>query len=342
MPTDLGQGSLPQIDVSGTVAFDAGLGGFLSHSRVIGYYTGDDILHTATVAEFFDPLGGTFSLSHDGLLAFRGPSFGSVDGAGFPENAQIDAYDANDGSASVLAYQVLDSGSAFPFDSVRGLAVNDNKEVAFSDVDNFYSGEGNGTIPAAGYVAGRGYLDPRFLDMADDGTIVANGHFSVSGTQEIDTINNGVFTTLETAEGPNAVLQGVSINEADTVAFALRSNSGTWEVLKSAAGGSLIPYVDDSGPFSDFDFVSINDNGVVAFRATLRAGGSGIFTGPDPATDKVIATGDPLFGSQVKSVSISSRSLNDSGQLAFEATLADGRTVIAPGAPLLLHRHQLE
>ena len=44
---------------------------------------------------------------------------------------------------------------------------------------------------------------------------------------------------------------------------------------------------------------SINDAGAVAFFATLDAGGSGIFTGPDPTTDVVIRTGDLLFGATV-------------------------------------------
>ena len=83
---------------------------------------------------------------------------------------------------------------------------------------------------------------------------------------------------------------------------------------------------DTSGPFSDFldaYFPGINKANQVAFVATLRAGGSGIFTGPDPLADKVIATGDPLLGSTVVRLGFF-RGLNDAGQIAFWATLANG------------------
>jgi len=57
--------------------------------------------------------------------------------------------------------------------------------------------------------------------------------------------------------------------------------------------------------------------------------GMGIFTGPDPGGDRVIATGDPLFGSIVVGLDFTPTGLNDAGQIAFAATLADGRQVVA-------------
>jgi len=44
--------------------------------------------------------------------------------------------------------------------------------------------------------------------------------------------------------------------------------------------------------------------------------------------NKVIATGDSLFGSTVTNLSLSSKGLNNSNQLAFFALLADGTSVI--------------
>ncbi len=43
---------------------------------------------------------------------------------------------------------------------------------------------------------------------------------------------------------------------------------------------------------------------MVVFLADLDDGGKGIFTGPDPISDKVIAIGDPLFGSTVTQLAI--------------------------------------
>jgi hypothetical protein len=85
---------------------------------------------------------------------------------------------------------------------------------------------------------------------------------------------------------------------------------------------------DSTGAYSDFGIPAINGAGTVAFRAGLDAGGEGIFTGPDPATDKVIAVGDVLFGSTVTALRFS-RGLNDDGDIAFRYTLADDRTGIA-------------
>jgi PEP-CTERM motif len=74
---------------------------------------------------------------------------------------------------------------------------------------------------------------------------------------------------------------------------------------------------------------------MVAFLATLDAGGVGVFTGSHPVGDLVIATGDSLFGSPVTSLaSFSPDGLNDIGQVAFGATLADGRQVIVRADPV--------
>ncbi len=83
------------------------------------------------------------------------------------------------------------------------------------------------------------------------------------------------------------------------------------------------------GTFTGFSAnPAINNAGTVAFRAGLRAGGNGVFTGADPLANRVIGTGDALFGSAVTGLSFGNEGLNDAGQLAFRASLADGRQVI--------------
>lgn len=55
----------------------------------------------------------------------------------------------------------------------------------------------------------------------------------------------------------------------------------------------------------------------------------------NPVTDKVIATGDLLFGSTVTSLfAFSNDFLNNSGQIVFHAQLADGFIVIARAEPI--------
>ncbi len=62
----------------------------------------------------------------------------------------------------------------------------------------------------------------------------------------------------------------------------------------------------------------------MAFRADLTVSGKGIFVGPDPVVNKVILTGDSLNGSTVTNLSFSKKGLNNLGQIAFYAELADG------------------
>ena len=86
--------------------------------------------------------------------------------------------------------------------------------------------------------------------------------------------------------------------------------------------------VDASGPFSAFRSPAINDLGTVVFFGFLDAGPSGIFTGPDPVAHRVIATGDPLFGSTVTGLGFF-RGLNERNEVVFSFSLADGRNGIA-------------
>jgi hypothetical protein len=86
------------------------------------------------------------------------------------------------------------------------------------------------------------------------------------------------------------------------------------------------------------DATIADDTGTVAFVASLDGAGGGIFTGPDPVLHEVIAAGDPLFGSTVTFVSLSTENLNDNGELAFSYVLADGLRGVAVAKPQSLQR----
>jgi hypothetical protein len=53
---------------------------------------------------------------------------------------------------------------------------------------------------------------------------------------------------------------------------------------------------------------------MIAFDGILRGRGEGIFTGADPAADKVIAIGDPHFGSNATTLLFGREGLNDGGR----------------------------
>ena len=98
----------------------------------------------------------------------------------------------------------------------------------------------------------------------------------------------------------------------------------TQEIVTIDADGTPTVVADTTGAFAFFGFrpPSINNDGDVAFHATLDDGTSGIFVG----SDQVIGTGDTLDGSTVQNLTFYEEGLIDSGQLAFVATLGDPNT----------------
>jgi hypothetical protein len=138
--------------------------------------------------------------------------------------------------------------------------------------------------------------------------------------------------TLFDTDGPFASFNEPSINNKGTVAFSASFDDGTPSAVILRRKGERQHVVVAGGPaFRSIGSgeVSINDADEVAFLATLPDGRFGIFTGPDPEADRVVVTGDLLCGAAVRGVSLFRDSLNNAGQLAFGAVLADGRSVIA-------------
>jgi hypothetical protein len=122
------------------------------------------------------------------------------------------------------------------------------------------------------------------------------------------------------------------LNDAGTAAFQRSlTDEATQEFVEQIVtgnGGPLTVVADTRDEFAFFGFrpPSINNDGEVAFHATLDDGTSGIFVGSDPVADRVIATGDTLDGSIVQNLVFCEEGLSDSGELAFVATLEDAAT----------------
>jgi hypothetical protein len=138
-------------------------------------------------------------------------------------------------------------------------------------------------------------------------------------------VDNGITTTIATTA--SLFFDYIAVNDHGQVAA-----SSTHAIQVGA--GPLSTIADTLGPYGSFREVSINDGGEVAFYASLAAGGAGIFTGADSIADKVIATGDPLLGSTVSEIAFGRRGLNDNGQIAFWARLANGQQGIFVATPV--------
>ncbi|MEO1684762.1 MAG: hypothetical protein AAFS06_16060, partial [Cyanobacteria bacterium J06631_12] len=95
-------------------------------------------------------------------------------------------------------------------------------------------------------------------------------------------------------------IEGIVLNDDGTVVFDTTFNDAEGDSVQGIfiqKGEDITLLVDSSGDFTNFErSAPINNAETVVFSAGLETGGNGIFTGPDPVADKVIAVGDTLLG----------------------------------------------
>lgn len=247
----------------------------------------------------------------------------------------------NGGTTTLIAASGTSSGS---FNLLGGSSINNSGKVAFvaslvgggQGEDSIYTGNGTTTtLVAAANTSIPGGSDT-FLNFGipvlnSAGTVAFQG-FGHSNSRGLYTSTGGTLTTIVNDSGSFAGFSDPSLNNPGTLAFAGFNRDGTSGVYKSS-GGAVTTVADTSGPFVAFDTASINNSGKVAFDAVTSTGVNGIYTGSNPLTDKVIQSGDPLFGSTVAGVFVGSIGLNNSGKITFIVQLADNRQVIVLATP---------
>lgn len=177
-----------------------------------------------------------------------------------------------------------------------------------------------------------------------------------NGTQNSNIIYENIFPFFVGAQyfGFNSpsinnteIVSFVTVTEADKFEgfSAGRLNPKKASVLKSN-GVNTTTVADTSGNFGSFGIMgipagdtaiynvtSINDSGNVAFLADLDTGGEAIFIERNSIQEQTIATGDSLFGYTVVDLTLSREGLNDSGQVAFIAKLANNTEVVVRANP---------
>jgi hypothetical protein len=116
------------------------------------------------------------------------------------------------------------------------------------------------------------------------------------------------------------------MNERGTVAFSAFLGGEDRRIYLADPQGGLTPVVTSDGPFAFFTLAGLTNSGTPVFTASLDTGGSGVFTGPDPVADKVIATGDILDGARVTYASVVD--VNASGQLLLWVSFENGSSVL--------------
>jgi hypothetical protein len=141
----------------------------------------------------------------------------------------------------------------------------------------------------------------------------------------------GSFQTIAEPD-PNVFVRGPVLNDEGTAAFYRsffdEASQQFVDEIVTGSGDTLATVTDTRGESGSFGFrpPSLNNQGDVAFLATLDDGTTGIFVGPDPVEDRVIATGDTLDGAEVTGLTFCEEGLSNSGELAFSATFENPDT----------------
>ena len=169
---------------------------------------------------------------------------------------------------------------------------------------------------------------------------IAEQRGQVAFFERLDDGTTGVFRSRRerfiTIAGEDLSPDDPSVNDRGLVAFTaafVRSDEFV-QAIMTGRGGAVTTVADTTGDYGSVDNPSLDDGGEVAFVADLDFVTRGVFTGPDPVDDRVIATGEQLDGSTVAGLQFCREGSNDSGQLTLAAQLDDGaRTAIFRATP---------
>ncbi len=276
-----------------------GATGFNDSGTVV-YLTEARAVYTATAGGTPFMVSAPTSTGHSGI--FPGVNnAGTVAYGGDPSNTTILTRTGTADAQTLVSATALPGSSALAAPTLTGLAINNSGTVVF-----YASQVASGASCRCGiYTAGPGAPTP---------AAPLQEILSASVVPQIS--NNGAIAFLGTYQG----VKGVFVASNGQIAAAV--DLGTQVVSLGSSSN-----------------VSVNSKGEVAYWAKFGISPfvEGIFTGPDQVADKVIGTGDPLFGSVVSDIAesqVAGRFLNDNGQVAFSYKLSNGLSGIAVATPV--------
>jgi hypothetical protein len=306
------------------------------------------------VADFFDverisllPTGHSdvtsVQINADGAIAFLGRRSG-----GMTQHQGV--YTTAVGAPVVTAQEApLDPDPATPPPPRYNVALTESGLLAFSSIT-----DGGGAIttggvggPFAVLRSGSGtFYNTKELDVAASGVVVAQMEYFdptmglARGLLVFDAPELPLSDAASAIEKLGIGTQPVpAINAAGTVVFALNgpvtlkfydppdvNNGQPVQTLTLQAGvyaaaptpfglpSSVVLIADTAGGYASFGRVAINDDGLVVFEAATDDGAWGIFSGPDRACSKILATGD-VWGARLFSV-VRLGELNNEGEIS--------------------------
>ena len=317
------------INTRGDIAFRAGRLAPDGFNTIPGIYRVNADGTLTTIAEDqkrFQFIGFNPSINDSGQVSFAA----TLDGG---KKDDTEAILRGEGKKLTTIASTADEFAFFGFDT----SINNSGEVAFAaELDNGDEGLFSGSGSKQGGITTH-YLTSTSQFDGSDSRPAINNIGDIAFVESID-FARGIFVGQEgdfteiVAPDPSDPSIGYgtpTLNDAGTTAFQRSlTDEATQEFVEQIVtgnGGPLTVVADTRDEFAFFGFrpPSINDDGEVAFHATLDDGSSGIFVGSDPVADRVIATGDTLDGSIVQNLVFCEEGLSDSGELAFVAQLED-------------------
>jgi hypothetical protein len=225
------------------------------------------------------------------------------------------------------------------------LSMNQHGEVAFmGGLEPSFFGP-RGLFSGTGGSVTTHYLDnadvlldgrpARFTGFAERPSINQHGDIAVTDFLQPDfqpgifVGQRGRFRTIISAAPFTEQYGQPALNDHGTVAFQRNffDNDAFVSTIVSSEGGPLKTIASTADSYGFFNSgPSINNHGEVAFAAfTADFSLDGIFTGPDPVADRVVAAGDAIGAGTVLpfSIQFSQGGLNDRGEVTFTAILDD-------------------
>jgi len=210
--------------------------------------------------------------------------------------------------ASVVLPSIHNSANAVAFQA--SLSDGSGNAVIRSSGRTFTTIAGPGTV-IAGLDVLTGAAGPT---INSTGTVLFSGYSAVGAP--VIAYGDGTATTA-VATGVVSNFNGFSDNNwASFVApGAVYKGNGSVPVLVASLNNG----------FSTFDVTAINSAGQVVFSATTPSRLSGVYMGPDPIANRLVAPGDAIPGlGIVRSAQIGVEAINNNGQIAFVTSYDPG------------------
>ena len=311
---------VPSVNDVGIVAFQAAL-----RAGGSGVFTGSG----GTVAEVAGParLGAVTShpdLNNAGATSFYGDLLGGGQGVFLLREGRLQTVADTSGpfaSIGPLGPTMNDAGTvAFRADRAAGVTVSGIFAADGSAVATVADTEGPWSRFHGLPVINRG------------GTVVfrADRKDRLQGIYAFD--RGSIRIVAESGDRFETLAPFPSISDDGTVAFAATLRGGGSGILTMGEGRTISILATD-GEFETYRGALIAGGRPLVRIATPRGGKLGLFVGPDPEADRILAIGDPLLGSTVADLRSNPVSVNAVGHVAIAATLADGRQLILRADP---------